>query len=640
MRVALLLSAFLLCTYPALAEHKGYAEAQTRLSMHMPSKNAFQRRQARNLQAALEHLKLGAATDFRNKQGVTPLMLAAMAGEAETFEYLLMHGANPRLEAPGKVNMVMMAAAGGNLAIFNRVLQYMRADSRNTDTAGSTLFQYACLGGNEGICSYILREGGDAFIVNNKGHSALLFAARGGNVALFHNLLGRGGNPKLLTRDGYNLLIAAAEGGELQLVQTALNMGFSAKHADANGYTALMAAASHAGVEVSALLLKHGADPAARNKQGICAAMYAAAAGNSEVCHLIGAKADIPPDAAGRSLLVYAAAGGSHTLVRHLLQNGANAADKDKLALRTAVAAGHTYAALEIAAHLPDISRYDLHSIPLRTIDDAIAFSSFMAERCNDPADKAVAGALMQQMLNASSDPAALSAPSEGTPGYTPLQNAIVGRFYSFLVFLIEEGADINAADKSGKTALMTAVEIGNYTVIKRLLEAGANPNAMDRSGYTAIIIAAEYADHAAFNLLAEHGANPDLFRRGGPTALQAAMSAGPDAQEIVNRLTGRPTLPTTRAQAFTELCKAMEENNRALFERILRDWPEPDAANRDGTTLLMLAAGSECDSVFLRLLVDKGANVNATDRHGFTPLMYAKSHAKRDILRKAGAIN
>lgn len=637
----LMLTALLLGVGSLRAEHAGYAEAQHRLSMHMDDKNAFQRRQARNLQVALEHLKLGSPTDFRNRQGMTPLMLAAMSGEAETFEYLLMHGANPRLQAPGKVTMLMMAAAGGNMEVFNRVLQYMRADSRITDTVGTTLFQYACLGGNEELCSYILREGGDAFVVNKMGHSAILFAARGGNVELFHNLLGRGANPKLLTRDGFDLLMAAAQGGELQLVQTALNMGFSPKRADAAGNTALMAAASHAPVEVVAMLLRQGAEPDARNKKGVSAAMLAAAAGNAEACHLIGAKADTAPDAAGRSLLVYAASGGSHTLVRHLLQQGADPAAKDRLALRTAVAAGHTYAALEIAAHLPNISRHDLHSIPLRTIDDAIAFSSFMAERCKDPADKAVATALMQQMLRASADPAALSHPAEDdAQGATPLQNAIAGRFYSFFVFLLEEGADVNACNAQGKTALMTAVELGDYTAVKRLLQAGANPNAMDRSGYTAIIIAAEYADYATFNLLAEHGAKTDLYRRGGPTALQSAMSAGPDGQELVNRLMGRPTRPTTRAEAFAQLCKALEEDNRTAFERLLRDWPEPDAANAEGTTLLMLAASGDCPAFYVQHLVNKGANVNATDSHGFTPLMYAKTQEKRDILRKAGAVN
>ena len=642
MRIAfLLLTALLFGAAPLHAEHAAYAEAQNRLSMNMDSKNAFQRRQARNLRVALEHLKLGSVTDFRNRRGMTPLMLAAMSGEAETFEYLLMHGANPHLLAPGKVNLLMLAAAGGNKAIFNRVLQYMRADSSVTDNVGTTLFQYACLGGNEELCSYILREGGDAFVVNKKGHSAILFAARGGNVELFHNLLGRGANPQLLTNDGFDLLMAAAQGGELQLVQTALNMGFKPQHADSAGNTALMEAAAHAPTEVVALLLHHGAVADARNKKGVNAAMLAASAGNAEACQLIGAQADAAPDASGRSLLVYAASGGSRTLVRHLLQNGADAAENDRLALRMAVAAGHTYAALEIAAHLPDISRQDLHSIPLQTIDDAIAFSSFMAERCTDPVDKAVAIALMQQMLRASNDPAALSSPSKGTAqDFTPLQNAIAGRFNSFFLFLLEEGANVNACNSQGKTALMTAVELGDYTAVKRLLKAGADPNAMDRSGYTAAIIAAEYADYASFNLLVEHGAQPDKYRRGGPTALQAAMSAGPSGQELVNRLTGRPSRPITRAEAYDALCKAMEEDNRSYFERVLRDWPEPDAADESGNTLLMKAAFGSCPASYVQYLVDRGANVNASDSRGFTPLMYAQTKEKRNILLKAGAVN
>lgn len=614
-------------------------EAESTALLDEPG-NSFQRLHARRLRSAMENIRLGSPIEARDKQGMTALMLAAAAGDETNFNDLLhIHNANLKAEAPGRVNMLMLAAAGGNESIFNTVRRMLPNMAARMDTNGTPLFHYACLGGNEEIGNTLLREGADAYAVNRRGHPAILYAARGGNIRLFHTLLNRGANPLALTRDGYDLLMAAAQGGELSLVQTALDMGCSPLKADSNGNTALMAAAGNASTEIVALLLHRGANPVARNKQKLNAAMLAAAAGNAEAALMLGARADMEPDSSGRSMLVYAAAGGSRSLVRKLLEQGASVQESDQLALRTAIAAGHTYAALELATHLPNVSRKELHSIPIKTLDDAIAFTSFLAERSKNPSDRAIAESLLQQVLQAAHNPAVLSEPSDNLRGRTPLQNAISGHFHSFIIFLIEEGANINATDKHGQTALMTAVESGGYDTVKILLRAGADPNLMDKSGYTPAILAAEYADTAVFNLLMEHGANPNLFRRGSITALQAAMEAGPDAQEIVNRLTGRPTLPTNAQEAYTELCRAMDEHNSERFRAILRARPEPDLADEDGNTLLMRAVSSDSDDIFAKLLIDCGANVSVSNRHGFTPLIYAKTESKKALLRAAGAV-
>ena len=613
--------------------------AEHHLAAEAPEKNSFQKRHARLLRAAMEQIRLGAPVDTRNKQGMTALMLAAAAGDADQFRDLWhIRNAQPQLSAPGKVTLLMLAAAGGNEDIFKAVLAQNPQALKQTDSNGTPLYHYACMGGNPQICQTIIRSGADAYALNRLGHSAILYAARGGNVLMFHELLGRGAKPLLLTRDRYDLLMAAAQGGEIELVQTALAMGVKPTAADAAGNTALMAAAAQGATSIVRLLLFKGAPAELRNKQGVCAAMLAAAAGDVESCRLLGGKADMAPDKAGRSLLVYAAAGGSRSLVSELLKQGAKAHENDNLPLRTAIATGNTGAALELLTQLPSISRQELHSIPIKTLDDAIAFTSHLSKHAPTASDRAIAESLLNQVAVAARNPAALSAPTMDMQGRTPLQNAIVGRFRSFIIFLIEAGADINAKNEHGQTALMTAVESGGYDIVKILLQAGANPNLMDKSGYTATILAAEYADCAVFNLLLEHGANPEQKRRNGPTALQAAMGAGPDAQEIVNRLTNCPTLPTSAAAAYTELCQAMKEDNKERFRRILQVWPEPDMTDKDGTPLLVQAARSDCHIYFLQHLIERGAHINTPDRHGFTPLMYASTPAKHDLLKKAGA--
>ncbi len=63
---------------------------------------------------------------------------------------------------------------------------------------------------------------------------------------------------------------------------------------------------------------------------------------------------------------------------------------------------------------------------------------------------------------------------------------------YDAMNRLLEAGADINLADKKGKTALMTASEKGYYLIVSVLLEAGANKNMTDKKGKTALMYATD----------------------------------------------------------------------------------------------------------------------------------------------------
>jgi Ankyrin repeats (3 copies) len=71
--------------------------------------------------------------------------------------------------------------------------------------------------------------------------------------------------------------------------------------------------------------------------------------------------------------------------------------------------------------------------------------------------------------------------PSHGD-GYSPLQTAARHGRDEVVVFLIQKGADVNAADGYGYTPLHLAAEGGHLDVVKRLVRAGAKLDAKTKA--------------------------------------------------------------------------------------------------------------------------------------------------------------
>jgi len=96
---------------------------------------------------------------------------------------------------------------------------------------------------------------------------------------------------------------------------------------------------------------------------------------------------------------------------------------------------------------------------------------------------------------------------------------------------LLDSGADVNAADKKGRTALMAAVRSGGGTleetkrlpVLKALLDKGAEVNAQSHHGRTALMSAAFRGLKETFKFLLDAGADFNLKDNTGRTALMYA---------------------------------------------------------------------------------------------------------------------
>jgi ankyrin repeat protein len=115
--------------------------------------------------------------------------------------------------------------------------------------------------------------------------------------------------------------------------------------------------------------------------------------------------------------------------------------------------------------------------------------------------------------------------------GFTPLQLACYFNQENAALWLIEQGANVNAVAKNMmKIAPIHATAThGNLTILRALLEKGAEVNAEQEGGYTAVHQAAHRNNVPMAQLLLTFGADPHQPDVKGQSALQLAKVEGND---------------------------------------------------------------------------------------------------------------
>ena len=275
-------------------------------------------------------------------------------------------------------------------------------------------------------------------------------------------------------------------------------------------------------------------------------------------------------------------------------------------------------------------------------------------------------------LKRATEDPKLLNA--RGPEGSTPFMYAVLYSDATTLERLLKLGADPNKKNDANATALMWAATDLEKTRV--LLEHGADINAISNDLRTPLMVAAtRHGNAATVRLLLDRNANanptpkPDVM--GGPL-VQAATTGDPEIMQVLIdrganvKAAAGPMLSAAivhRCEKCLNLILAQNPDKPALTQALLETAMHADvntvrllldrgadvnAFDDAGRTPLMYASVSDLiQSDVVKLMVDRGADVNAKDRHtlsadaGLLPLDIAKSHGDTpvvDILMKAGA--
>lgn len=380
-------------------------------------------------------------------------------------------------------------------------------------------------------------------------------------------------------------------------------------------------------------LLDNGADANAANSAGVTALMSAAGAGRAEVVRVLlekGAEVNaVAQD--GTTAQILASRNGHADIVRLLTGKGGRAADG-----------------------LPCDSRTS-ESMPIPLLYSA-GFGDTKNLTC-----------LLDNGANVNT--------INDKTGSTALMVAARAGNANAVRLLIERGADVNAVDKEGGTALKNAARIGHTDVVRVLLEKGADVNAVTQDSLTVRILAARKDKELAgiVRLLMEHGAQLDIASPGGVPAQDSAaghhneIAASPCDTRISEASFPTPLLYSTRNGDIKNLRCLLEHgadvnamDNKtgysALMVAGLSDQAEAArlliekganinaiSTNEEGVTALMLAmmrgrlmrsATQEIDNGTGHLLIEKGADVNIADKNCNTALMFAVKTGRANIVR------
>ena len=210
--------------------------------------------------------------------------------------------------------------------------------------------------------------------------------------------------------------------------------------------------------------------------------------------------------------------------------------------------------------------------------------------------------------------PALLNA--RGPEGSTPFMYAALYTDAATLETLLQRGADPNARNDAGATPLIWAATDAGKTRV--LVNHGADVNAQSATLRTPLMVAATRPGNAAaVTLLLDRGANPNPTPQpmGQSSPLIQAATAG-DA-DMMRLLIDRgadvaASAGPALAMALTVECATCAD---LLYARDL---------GRDAYTFALLQTAYLASLKDLRLMLDRGADVNALDPLGRSPLMYA----------------
>ena len=243
----------------------------------------------------------------------------------------------------------------------------------------------------------------------------------------------------------------------------------------------------------------------------------------------------------------------------------------------------------------------------------------------------------------------------------TPLHLAMEMGFYDAVQILLEHDAEPSVANKDGITPLHLVFEPRYYhnyrhhspennevvaaSFARLLLDHGADVNAMDKDHTTPLLLAVQWKMYDITRNFVSRGAEPNVKNDRGTTPLHLLLdgkfSNEDDIPDLVRLFLDHGADVDARDKNHaTPLLLAAEEHMDDIARILLERGAYPNVKNIWGKTPLHLLLERDFTYyddvsdvlVVERLLLERGADVNAQDNDNLTPLCLAYVHRRFEI--------
>ncbi|KEF55676.1 uncharacterized protein A1O9_08426 [Exophiala aquamarina CBS 119918] len=615
-------------------------------------------------------LEAGADVNMTTTNGATALHLSANRGFEGIVKYLVGKGASIEAKTADRIEdltpLIKEAASYAHKDVFHCLVSLGASlDTRDADF--STLLMAAAISISYCRWGSILEDITSQKAINS---SAL-------ELAKF--LIDHGADVNASNKSRETPLLLSAERGFLQLLKLLVQRDADLKAKTEEASTMLHLAAFYSHADILAWLIKRGADLELKDKEGCTALHMASHSGALEVARMLldsGARTEVY-DEEGRTPLLRAVWSHNPEYVQFLLDRGADAGYQvfhevdalycavlnDELAIAKVLIGNHAdlVKGLEERKMIHLAAERGDESAVRNLVKDGVTITS--EDENGDMAIHYAAGAgrieVIQYLFEAGAEVDAL-----GNFKRTPLLYAAVEGRDEVVVLLCEKGASVNYRCSRGSHALGAALSSKNFRLAGLLVKRGAKLDDQQGRIWEAfedgscqmlefliqnwdefspipeeimlklIQVAAEHRDVAFAKCLIERGY--PVNSENNPVHL--ALRLGDE--EISQRLSER----NVEFQANEAMFIAVRQGLHSFASKLLvigADAPLRKLEDRDaeGNMLLHVAAfHGRLDGA--RLLLDHGANMEATNLKSETPLFSAADEVSKLLFEKCANIH
>jgi ankyrin repeat protein len=223
--------------------------------------------------------------------------------------------------------------------------------------------------------------------------------------------------------------------------------------------------------------------------------------------------------------------------------------------------------------------------------------------------------------------------------GKSLLYYAFGANKYDQIKTLIDNRIDVNARDINGETQFYKSCDCYDYDFAEFLISIGANVNIANNNNKTPVMSLfkpiTSYASCRSFMLLTIGTyVNYDIQDSLGNTVLMYATN-NPECLPII--LHSNKNLDVKNLKGETALMLAVKNMNYASVESLLTAGADPNIADIENNTALMIACKKQLTEIARLLANYVKTNVDVQNNLGMTALMFASINANVSIIKILG---